>query len=792
MNVATKILLPLCSSILIGMLFIAYQTYTMSSENMQQAQQELNVMAVNNTISELNGIHEFNVLNAISLSQTGLFQPYFTGTPAEVDANTQGAIDRIVNMRKTYSYAMIGIVNTDGIVLQHTEKDRIGKNISNDHVFTSAMRGEVSAGIPFLFNGRIVYTVSAPVYKTGTKDIIGVVFNATYIDDSFSKRIPLGQKGSFLVADKSGLVFLHSDPNQILQLNLKNTPWGKNILQNHTGNITFNVDGEEKFAYFNEQKDTGWIAVAALDVKESSESSLALGQRIFLIAAIVTVFIVLVTGVCVLNMRKSLLISVNFARDIANGKLDTQLKNTSSDELGVLACSLQNIAEVLQTIIHEYNKLEQGVKNGDLLVKGDVQRFNGEFASLVQGTNAIIDSYLTIINNIPSPVVVLDNRLRAKYINDAGIKLAGTDYINKPCKQLFSREDDGTATDGLQNALRLKIAQRGETKAHPQAGVFDVIYNAIPLLDRQSGQVNAMLQLITDVTEFKATQETIMHVAEQATFISAQVATASQQLEAQLKHSEEIAATQASRASEASHVMHIMNTDVTNMAALAQDASKASTDAKQEAETGSEVVEKAVKSIQLVEKQSQNLKEGMERLSTSANAINEVITTISDIADQTNLLALNAAIEAARAGESGRGFAVVADEVRKLAEKTMASTIEVQNAIIAIQKSVSSSVSQVNDSVHEVYQTSQLVSETGTVFKTIMNMVENTSEKAYSIAESSIEQREHSENVNEALTEVSGLASQTAMSMEESLNAIGQLSSQSQALQELIENMKKQ
>lgn len=290
--------------------------------------------------------------------------------------------------------------------------------------------------------------------------------------------------------------------------------------------------------------------------------------------------------------------------------------------------------------------------------------------------------------------------------------------------------------------------------------------------------------------EAQGKTESMLLAADRLEQVAHVVSSASTQLSAQIEQSGRGAEQQASVASETATAMEEMTSTVLEVARNASSASDFSVQTKHKAEEGAGVVNKSVESIQQVQQESLALKEAMGELAQHAQSISQIMGVISDIADQTNLLALNAAIEAARAGEAGRGFAVVADEVRKLAEKTMASTTDVGNAIQAIQDSAQRSMSQVDRAVGVIEQTTTYAAKSGEALREIVTMADQTAAQVQGIAAASEQQSAASEEINRSVSQVNTIASETARAMEEAAQAVSDLAQQAQGLTTLIAEMK--
>ena len=290
--------------------------------------------------------------------------------------------------------------------------------------------------------------------------------------------------------------------------------------------------------------------------------------------------------------------------------------------------------------------------------------------------------------------------------------------------------------------------------------------------------------------EAQAKAEALLNVTGRLEEVGSVVSSASTQLSAQIEQSDRGAGEAAQRLSEAATAMNEMNATVQEVARNASAASAASADTKDKATAGAQVVERSLRRIESVHQVSLELKDDMTQLNEHAQDITRIMGVISDIADQTNLLALNAAIEAARAGEAGRGFAVVADEVRKLAEKTMASTNDVGNAIKAIQESTAKSTASVDNAVAQIEEATGLANESGHALEEIVTTAETTADQVNAIATASEEQSAASEEINHSILQCNDMSRQIADAMAEAAKAVSDLAAQAQELTELIHEMK--
>lgn len=206
---------------------------------------------------------------------------------------------------------------------------------------------------------------------------------------------------------------------------------------------------------------------------------------------------------------------------------------------------------------------------------------------------------------------------------------------------------------------------------------------------------------------------------------------------------------------------------------------QAITNAQSKVKSCQTVFQDTASSMDQLAHQIDQVSERVSRLSSRSADIGQIIDVIKEIAVQTNLLALNAAIEAARAGEKGRGFAVVADEVRNLAERTQRSTLEVQEAIEAIQQETVLVVDTMKEGRNLADQTQQLATESGQELSGIEYMVAEILGNASEILNAMEQQKEtamESQNAVDALVNLDSNAlaeHQTPLVKAEDLTKLG-------------------
>ncbi|MFC5469480.1 methyl-accepting chemotaxis protein [Cohnella suwonensis] len=349
--------------------------------------------------------------------------------------------------------------------------------------------------------------------------------------------------------------------------------------------------------------------------------------------------------------------------------------------------------------------------------------------------------------------------------------------ITKPLKQMDKQMKGIADGDG---DLSQEIVLRSKDEIAGLADTFNrMVRNLRNILSR--AQETAIM--------VAASSEQLTASAEQTTLATEQIVEATNSITSSAEKEQQFV-------SETVEAMQQMSSGIQEVAVsneeisrLARAASGASADGKNAAADVLSEMKELDDSVSAAER-------AIRSLGGRSKQINGISGVITDLANRTNLLSLNAGIEAARAGEHGRGFAVVAVEIRKLAEQSKTSAEQITELIGEIVSDTARAVEAMTYGAEKVAlglakaeSVNQVFTEIESNVSAVGMQVEQTSETSLRLADSGRQIVTMVEGVSDASHEVVSSCKNNSASTEEQLATMEEISSSSQALSKLAEDL---
>ncbi len=262
------------------------------------------------------------------------------------------------------------IFNIDGLAVASTVKEIIGKANANDIPLIKGMFQKAKQGGIGLSEVHISVTTKAPAFAIAVPimsngKVLGVLAAAIKMD-KFSREviesIQIGEEGYAYLTDFTGMMAATKNRDDILKMNLNDFDWGREIIRQKNGTLTYTYNGLEKLVFFRTVPSTGWIIAAGAATDDIFNQVHKLTYNNTIISVIVIIILAIVVIFTIRPIINAINKGVALAQQIQIGDLSSRLRLSRSDEIGTLANALDTMADGLQ----QRAELAEAIAEGDL------------------------------------------------------------------------------------------------------------------------------------------------------------------------------------------------------------------------------------------------------------------------------------------------------------------------------------------------------------------------------------------------------------------------------------------
>lgn len=608
-------------------------------------------------------------------------------------------------------------------VIGEDGKRAIGTTVSQAVYEAVINKGETYYGTANVV-GKKYITAYEPI-KSSSGEIIGILFvgvdeNATVgvLKDQIKAK-KIGEKGYMYILNTTGYTVAHPTNEG---KNDSDLPFIKEIITKKNGFIQYSYNGVEKVAAFAYYEPFDWIIIANGSLSDFLSPIDAIRNTIILVIILGSIAGVAISYWFGNSISRRMNELVRVSEQITNGNLSVSFSDSSSrDEIGILNRSFLEVIRTFERFRDEVQTISIAAADGNLNVRGDPTKFQGDYALIIGGVNKTVDAMATPIKEAM--------RLSGEY--------AKGDFTARVDPSLQLKGEFVTFRDAL-NKIGSDISE-----------AISKIKQEIDELAGAMGDVGSNVDSIT---------EGIVHAHRSIEDVSAgtgQVAQIAGAVNTLAEHS-------GNSTQQIMSAMQDLATTVSAVAGKMNEVTALTGSASELSGRGKQVAGRAETGMQGIMHSSADIERMVTDISSQMKEIGRIVDIISSIAEQTNLLALNAAIEAARAGEAGLGFAVVAGEVKDLATGSQKSAENIASIITALQQKTAAITEAVKVSLTEVKTGDEAVAESLAIFSDIVGSIAEIDRNMNEVAAASEEQAASVEEVTATVHEFGDMVQQTA------------------------------